>query len=59
LSERYISPNGDGVQDATVFFFSLGAPDTVVVEVTAADGGAVVRSYSGPELAGITEGSFE
>lgn len=33
LSERYISPNGDGVQDNTEFFFRLETAQTVRVEV--------------------------
>ncbi|MDY6906201.1 MAG: CARDB domain-containing protein [Thermodesulfobacteriota bacterium] len=44
LTERYISPNGDGVQDNTRFFFNLPAPQTVQVTV-ADDGNNVIRRF--------------
>jgi Tol biopolymer transport system component/flagellar hook assembly protein FlgD/fibronectin type 3 domain-containing protein len=49
ISETYISPNGDGVQDQTLFGFRLDATDAVTVVVRHADG-AVVRTYGGSWL---------
>lgn len=56
VSERYISPNGDGVQDSTRFTFRLDAPASVTVEVVGEDG-AVVRSFAGPEFENTDGGS--
>jgi Tol biopolymer transport system component/flagellar hook assembly protein FlgD/fibronectin type 3 domain-containing protein len=53
VSERFISPNGDGVKDETRFGFRLDAPATVTVNVVNADGDAV-RSFHGPELTETT-----
>jgi len=33
VSERYISPNGDGIKEQSNYFFRLGEPDTVEVVV--------------------------
>ncbi len=57
-TNRYFSPNGDGVKDTTRFFFRLGAPADVTVEVVSPKG-EVVRRHTGPELAGIESGSYE
>jgi flagellar hook assembly protein FlgD len=45
VSEQYISPNGDGVQDDTRLFFRLDAPQTVQVVVVNEDG-EIVRTFS-------------
>lgn len=55
---RYISPNGDGVQDTAVYTFTLPAASTVTVEVIDEEG-AVVRSHAGPGLTDVTRGRFE
>ncbi|MDX1430942.1 MAG: CARDB domain-containing protein [Gammaproteobacteria bacterium] len=41
VSERFISPNGDGVRDVTRFFFRLDAPSDVVVAVVDEHGDTV------------------
>ncbi|MFH0725313.1 MAG: CARDB domain-containing protein [Pseudomonadota bacterium] len=56
LSERFVSPNGDGVQDETRFFFTLATQQTVKVVVTDASE-TVVRSFRGSDLENITTGS--
>jgi subtilase family serine protease/flagellar hook assembly protein FlgD len=58
VSERYFSPNGDGIKDSTVFGFRLSAVDTIRVLVVNAAGSAV-RSFEGAGLAQISEGSVE
>ncbi len=57
VTEQYISPNGDGVKDSTDFFFRLQAPATVTVRV-ANRKNEVIRTFSGPELVNISEGSI-
>jgi subtilase family serine protease len=52
LSEQYISPNGDGVQDDTRLFFRLETPQTVRVAVVNEDG-ETVRTFSGAELENV------
>ena len=49
LSERYISPNGDGIQDSTEFFFRLESAQTVRVEVVNSKG-FVNRTFAGGDL---------
>jgi len=49
VSEQYISPNGDGVKDATDFFFRLAAPMNVQVLVVNREG-ETVRTFAGAEL---------
>jgi flagellar hook assembly protein FlgD/fibronectin type 3 domain-containing protein len=56
VSEQYISPNGDGVQDSTVFGFRLEAPATVSVVVVNEEG-QVVRTFAGADLANTEGGS--
>jgi outer membrane protein assembly factor BamB/flagellar hook assembly protein FlgD len=56
VSNRYFSPNGDGIKDTTVFSFSLAEPGIVTVEVTDHEG-EVVRSEPGIEAG--PEGAFE
>ena len=58
VSNRYFSPDGDGVQDTTVFAFRLDAPASVAVEVVDKNG-ARVRLHTGPELANANGGTFE
>ena len=58
LTNAYISPDGDGVQDSTVYSFTLTAPATVSVEAVD-DRGRVVRRHGGPELTGVVKGRFE
>ena len=58
VSEPYFSPNGDGIRDATRFFFQLASRQTVSVEIRAIRSGLPIRSYTGPELQETTGGSF-
>lgn len=58
LSEKYISPNGDGVQDSTVFGFRLDAPTAVTVVVIDEEG-QEVRAFSGDGLERVTNGTGE
>lgn len=50
---RYISPDGDGVQDSAVFRFEAGAAAGVAVEVADLQGRVVRRQ------AGVSQGAFE
>lgn len=57
ISQRYISPNGDGIQDSTQLFFRLQAPTDVEVQIiNSAD--EVVRQFAGGELNGSTGGEL-
>jgi Tol biopolymer transport system component/subtilase family serine protease/fibronectin type 3 domain-containing protein len=56
LSETYISPNGDGVQDSTQFFFRLYSVQDVSIRVQN-NKAETVRTYSGSEYDGISGGS--
>lgn len=47
LTERYFSPNGDGIKDATAFFFRLKKAQAVQVVVVDGEG-LVVRRYEDP-----------
>jgi len=49
LSNSYISPNGDGVQDAAQFGCRLEMPQDVTVAVVNEDA-EVVRKFSGPDF---------
>ena len=53
LTERYISPNGDGVKDSTQFFFRLASPQTVQV-VVVNERGELVRTFSGGDFRNTT-----
>ncbi|MEK6744612.1 MAG: CARDB domain-containing protein [Nitrospirota bacterium] len=46
VTERYFSPNGDGVKDATELFFRLPSPQSVTV-VVMNKRGETVRTFSG------------
>gem|GEM_PF-979990 len=54
VTERYFSPNGDGVKDTTRFFFGASGSAAAVEAVDAR--GRVVRRHAGSDLA---SGSFE
>ncbi len=56
LSRRYFSPDGDGVKDGTSFFFFLGAPTTVQVEVV--DRRDQVVRHSQP-FVNVSDGQFD
>lgn len=49
LSERFISPNGDGIKDSTIFFFRLAASAQVKVLVVNRKG-EPVRTFAGGDL---------
>lgn len=57
VSERYISPNGDGVRDASTFSFRLDSPVTVAVEIRDR-WGTLVRRASDAAWTQALEGSF-
>ena len=56
LTEKYISPNGDGIQDATQFFFRLDRAESVAVEVIG-ENGETVRTYSEAAFENTTGGT--
>ncbi|HAK59550.1 MAG TPA: hypothetical protein DCO77_04095, partial [Nitrospiraceae bacterium] len=56
LTEKYISPNGDGVQDSTQLFFRLDAPTTAVVHILN-EQGDTVRILSSTGAVNTTGGS--
>lgn len=57
VTNRYFSPNGDGVKDGTELVFRLAQPASVSVDVVGADGN-IVRSIPGPSPeAAVTEGT--
>ncbi|MDT8317351.1 MAG: CARDB domain-containing protein, partial [bacterium] len=55
-SERYISPNGDGTNESTEFFFRLETAQTVKVIVVNEEG-EVVRTFEGERLENIPGGT--
>jgi flagellar hook assembly protein FlgD/Tol biopolymer transport system component len=57
VTEPYLSPNGDGIKDSTQLFFRLDTPRTVTVNVVN-EKSEIVRTFSGPELANISEGNI-
>lgn len=56
VSERYFSPNGDGIKDTTKFSFRLQQSQTVQVQVVDARG-LVLRTYKGKGLTDVSDGS--
>ncbi|MEZ5332102.1 MAG: CARDB domain-containing protein [Thermoanaerobaculia bacterium] len=56
VSERYFSPDGDGVQDETTLFFSLDAATDVEVRVVDRVRERSVRTFTGPELEQVQTG---
>ncbi len=56
ISERYFSPDGDGIRDETVFFFRLDAARDVVV-VVLNDNDEVVRTWTGPSFENTSGGA--
>lgn len=57
VSQRFISPNGDGIQDTTEFFFRLEAPANPVIRIINSND-QEVRLYQGDSLLNISEGSI-
>jgi len=57
LTEQYISPNGDGIQDSTQFFFRLDLQQSVKIIVVNKKG-ETVRTFSGDGLENITGGNI-
>lgn len=55
LTERYISPNGDGIKDNTQFSFRLDVAQTVQI-VLIDEKGAAVRTFSGIDFENTTGG---
>ncbi|MBN2493512.1 MAG: PD40 domain-containing protein, partial [Deltaproteobacteria bacterium] len=58
LSQEYISPNGDGVQDATCLGFRLESPQTVQVAIVD-EQGELARMLGGDELVDCSGGTVE
>ncbi len=54
VTEQYISPNGDGVQDSTTLYFRLDAPQTVQVAVVDKYG-RTVRTIGGQGLENVDQ----
>ncbi|HEY6324561.1 MAG TPA: CARDB domain-containing protein, partial [Thermoanaerobaculia bacterium] len=57
VSNRYFSPNGDGVQDTTELDFRLSGPMTVSIQAVDVRGN-VVRTAAGAGYANVAGGSF-
>ena len=57
LTERYISPNGDGVKESTQFFFRLDIPQTVRV-VVVNDDGETVRIFDDDQFENTIGGNI-
>lgn len=57
LTQLYISPNGDGIQDITHFFFRLDTPQSVNIAITG-EYNETVRRYAGSEFENTTGGSI-
>ncbi len=57
VSNRYFSPNGDGVQDTTELDFRLSGPATVSIQVADVHG-KVLRTAGGAAYANVAGGSF-
>ena len=57
VTEKYISPNGDGVKDSTALFFRLEAAATVSIHIVNKKK-ETVRTFTGPELMNTTSGSI-
>ncbi|MBU0485735.1 MAG: Ig-like domain repeat protein [Proteobacteria bacterium] len=49
LTERYISPDGDGIKDSTEFFFRLESKQTVRI-IIIDENGQIIRNYAEPEF---------
>ncbi|MEJ2347131.1 MAG: CARDB domain-containing protein [Gammaproteobacteria bacterium] len=56
VSNRYFSPNGDGVQDSTQLFFRLAQATDVTVDVVNAKG-EVVRTLGGADTKNVSSGN--
>jgi subtilase family serine protease/flagellar hook assembly protein FlgD len=56
ISNRYFSPNGDGIKDDTTFAFRLQTPVDVTVEVVNS-ANKVVRSFTGDNFKGVQSGN--
>jgi subtilase family serine protease len=57
LTEKYISPNGDGVKDSTQFFFRLNTPQTVKIAVVD-DKAEMVRTFGEADFENTTGGNI-
>jgi large repetitive protein len=57
LTERYISPNGDGVKDGTQFFFRLSTQLTVKIAIVD-DKEQTVRTFGGSEFENSSGGNI-
>ncbi|MGA1875147.1 MAG: CARDB domain-containing protein, partial [bacterium] len=57
LTEKYISPDGDGIKDSTQFFFRLDVPQTVRVAIVN-EQNTTVRLFEGGALEDTTGGSI-
>lgn len=58
VSEQYISPNGDDIQESTNFFFRLDGTYDVTI-VVQNEFGETVRTFSDSTLLSIQDGSIE
>ncbi|MGA1840972.1 MAG: CARDB domain-containing protein [bacterium] len=58
LTERYISPNGDGIKDSTMFFFRFEKTETIrIVVINKKE--EVIRTFSGSDLENISNGHIK
>jgi len=57
VTEQYISPNADGIQDITDFFFRLESPRAVEI-VIVNELGKIVRTFSGIEFEDTAGGAI-
>jgi subtilase family serine protease len=58
LTQRYISPNGDSIQDLTQFFFRLEKAQTVSIVVRDEES-EVIRTFTGEEFHSTSGGTIE
>ncbi len=57
VTEKYISPNGDGIKDSTDFFFRLSLTQSVKINVIN-ERGEVVRTFNDDTLSNISGGNI-
>ncbi|MBI5101747.1 MAG: hypothetical protein HZB33_07945, partial [Nitrospirae bacterium] len=56
LSERYISPNGDGIKDSTLFFFKFSSPQSPRVQVRDWNG-LIMRTFDSQAFQNTASGT--
>ena len=57
FDQRFISPNGDGLQDGANFYFRVNEPTNVSINIVD-EWGLVVRSFNGSEYSNVSGGQL-